>query len=412
MQRCFLVVNKETQIASYLQRRSIMEVTEEYRSLAEVNLEQLQIVDVDKFLYIYYQTDDADLSFRSDMNALRTLLNSAFFHVSEALFILVNNQNPLLEDLIHSALRDSPLPRSKVEILQHTGSLMLSDVGKYVSGSAVGQTTTSSYRDVFIREADKEERDRFENKGSDISAVLPVLTDMASLYSQRAGVEAVSAGRSVSESAERPQLVSEFTRLGVATTKTMHTFIVSGEKWTRPERAAGYLVEYFRTQGQRCLVINLNNNVFIGNFVGECTTLSLLDIKSAVTPECAVAVLDARFDQLGFIIEFFRNVKGVEQYIFNVLPEDYTRGCRLIAQLAEKLNTLYVGHYNVESVQSYVDAGLKSTALFLSFEHFKKEFDLQAFKEDLAGTVVAAFPTEDVDYVEFFTFATGGGADD
>lgn len=412
MQRCFLVVNKETQIASYLQRRSIMEVTEEHRSLSEVNLEQLQIVDVDKFLYIYYQTDDADLSFRSDMNALRSLLSSAFFHVSEALFILVNNQNPLLEDLIHSALRDSPLTRNKIEIVQHTGSLMLSDVGKYVSGSAVGQTTTSSYRDVFIREADKEEKERFENKGSDISSVLPVLTDMASLYAQRAGVEAISAGMQVNEPAERPQLVSEFTRLSAATTKTIHTFVVSGERWTYPERSVGYLVEYLRTQGQRCLVINLNNSVFIGDVIGECATLNLLDIKASVTPEYPIAVLDARFAQLGYIIEFFRNVKGVDQYIFNVLPEDYTAGCRLIAQLAERLNTIYVAHYNVESVQAYLDAGLKSTALFLSFEHFKKDFDLQAFKEDLQGTVVAAFPTEDVDYVEFFTFATGGGSDE
>lgn len=412
MQRCFLVTNKETQIAGYLEHRSIMEVTEEHRSLTELNLEKLEIVDVEKFLYIYYQTDDADLSFRSDMNALRTLLSSAFFHVSEALFILVNNQNPLLEDLVYSALRDSTLPRSKIEIIQHTGSLMLSDVGRYVSGSAVGQTTTSSYKDVFIREADKEEKERYANTGSDISAVLPVLTDMASLYSQRAGVEAISAGMNVTENAERPQIVDNFSRLNISANKTTQTFVVSGERWTNPERAVGYLIEYLRTQGQRCLVINLNTSEYIGKYVGVSTNLNLLDLKAPVTPECPIATLDARFDQLGYIIEFFRNVKGVEHYIFNVLPGDYRRSCKLIAQLSEKLYTVFVAHYSAESVQYYLDSGMKATALYLSFEQFHKEFNLKAFKSELEGTIVAEFPTEDVDVVEFYTYATGGGRDE
>lgn len=412
MQRCFLVVNKEIQIASYLQHRSIMEVTEEHRSLAELNLEKLEIVDVDKLLYIYYQTDDADLSFRADMNTLRVLLSSAFFHVSEALFILVNNENPLLEDLVYSALRDSSLTRDKIEIVQHSGSLMLSDIGKYVSGSAVGQSTTSTYRDVFIREADTEEKERYLNKPSDIGSVLPVLTDMAALYAQRASVEAISAGRTVSERLIRPQIISDFSKAVMPSSIAMGAFVVSGERWTGAERAAGYLAQYYRVVGQRCLLVNLNPGLIMENIPRECTLLTLMDIKNPITPECPTAMINARFDQLGYIIELIRNIKGVEQYVFNVAPGNYKTMCQLIPQLYEVVHTIYIAHYNPVSVQEYVDSGLHSTAVFLSFEHFKKDFNLQAYKKDFKDTLVAIFPTEDVDYTEFYSYATGGGRDD
>ena len=407
-----MVSNKETNIANYLQHRSILEVTEEHRSLVELNPEKLDIVDVDKFLYIYYPTDDGDLSFRSDMNNLRTLLSSAFFHVSEGIFILVDSSNPLLEDLIYSALRNSALSRERIEIIHHTGSLMLPDVGKYLSGNASGQTTSSSYKDVYIREADKEEKERYVNTVGGLETVLPVLTDMSALYAQRAGVEAISAGRLVNEPAARPQVVQDFTRVSVSAAKTISSFVISGEDWTDYERAIGYILEYNQTSGRRCLVINLDPAVDLSMITDKISTLSLLDIKSPVTPEQTVAVVGGRFNQLGYIIQFLQNVHGVEQYIFNVCPVDYLLACQMIQQLSEQVYMVFVAHYNYKSVERYVRQGLKSTALFLSFEHFKTDFDLKRYKSELHGTIVAAFPTEDVDYVEFYNFATGGGSDE
>lgn len=412
MQRCFLVINKETQVASYLQHRSILEVVEEHRSLSELNMEKLDIVDVDKFLYIYYRTDDSDLSFRSDMNALRNLLGSAFFHVSEAMFILVNNENPLLEDLIHSALRNTKMPRDKIEVIQHSGSLMLADVGKYLAGSVSGQTTSSSYRDVFIREAEREEKERYVNSGTGIESVLPVLTDMAAIYAQRASVEAISAGRVVTENFTRPAFVKDFSRVNVDIAKTIGSFVVSGEDWTFPGRATGYLTEYFRTVGRRCLVINLDDDLSVCDEIGASSILTLMDIKSPITTEASIAIINARFNQLGYIVGFLGNINGVEQYIFNVSPEDYGVVSQLVSQLSEKMYNIFVAHYNRRSLLSYVNSGIKSTALFLSFEHFKEEFGLKAFKDDLKGTVVAEFPESDVDYIEFFDFATGGGLND
>ena len=408
MQKCFLVANKETQIANYLSHRSIIDVTEEHRSLVEINLDKLEIVDVDKFLYIYYQTDDADLSFRSDMNALRSLLASAFFHVSEVLFILVDNDNPLMEDLIHSALRDAPLGKDKIEVVHHTGSLMLADVGRYISGAASGQTTNSSYRDVYIRESDKEERERYENYGGDIDQVLPVLTDMAALYSQRASVEALSSGRIVSEPFIRPQLVTNFSKVAISTKKTSEYFIVSGEEWTGFERSVGYLVEYFRSIGQRCLIINLSQGTDMEKVLSGCSVLDLITIKNPITPDSPVAIVNGRFNQFGYILEFLRNILGVEQYIINVDAEDYNEICRLVKQLSNDIHTVFVAHYREDSVLKFIRNTMQATVLFLSFERLKEDFVLQKYKENFKDIVVAQFPTDDVDYVEVYNFAMGG----
>lgn len=409
MQTAFLVVTKETGIASYLTNRSILDVHEEHRSLSELNLDTIGIVDVNKLIYIYYSTgEEGDLSFRADMNTLRTLTTSAFFHADEMIFVLVNNDNPLMEDLIMSALRGSDLPKDKIAVHHHSGTLLFQDVGRYVSGSALGQQTTSTYRDVYIREADKEERDRFDNTKSSLEAVLPTLTDMATLYHNRASVEALSSGRIVLESSNRPVSTQNFTRMEERKNKIVDSFIISGERWTKSERAAGYLVEYCRGVGRRVLVINLNNLISIEDTIGECTVLSLLDIKNPVTPEKPIAVLNARFDQLAYILEFLRHVRGVEQYIFNVLPGNYRLTHQLITQFSETVYAVYVAHYTEGSIREYLDAGLKAQCLWVSFERFKSEdIDLKKYKDDFKGTIVAVFPTEDVDYSEFYFYSTG-----
>ena len=408
MQRCFLVINKETQVASYLQHRSIIQVTEEHRSLLELNLDKLDIVDVDKFLYIYYQTDDSDLSFRSDMNSLRNLMASAFFHVSEAMFILVNSQNPLLEDLIHSALRDCPLTRDKIEVIYHPGSLMLQEVGSYLSGNASGQQTASSYRDVYIREADKEEKERFLNQGTGIDAVLPVLTDMSAIYAQRAEVEALSSGRVVSEQFTRPALINDFSRISIDLAKTLKSFVIAGERWTQAERGVGYLIEYFHTTGQRVLVVNLDTRLDMAPVIGTCAQLTTMDIKAPITPDYPAACLNIRFNQLGYVVEYLRNIKGVEQYIFYCSAEDYQATVSLIRQLSEKTYAVYVAHHNEQSVKDFISSKLEATALFLLFGRLYENFNLKAYKQDLSGMVVATFPDEEVDYTEFYELATGG----
>lgn len=409
MQTCFLVSNKETQIAGYLEQRSILKVVAEHRSLTELSMERLNIVDVDKFVYINYPTNEGDISFRSDMNALRSLLSSAFFHIGEAVFIFVDNTNPLMEDFIYSAIRESTLTRDKVDVIHHTGSLMLPDVGTYLSGSASGQTTSSVYKDVYVREADSEERDRFMNVTSGIDAVLPVLTDMSALYAQRASVEAISTGRMVTEPYERPIAVKDFTREQVSALKTIDSFVIAGDKWAEPIKAVDYVVEYCSLIGRRCLIVNLDAFTKMETRFQSAKVLSIMDIKTSFTPDSPIAVLDARMDQLGYVIEFLHNIHGVELSIFYSGDTEFPILVELISQMSENVSSVFVSHHNQRAVQDYLAMGVHCTSLFLNFDRLNEDFKLSQYKEQLLGTVVAAYPTEDADVTEFYDFATGGG---
>lgn len=414
MQKCFLVVNKETQVASYLTQRSILDITEEHRSLSELDINNMPIVDCNKLVVIHYATDDEGLSFRSDMNALRNLLASAFFNADELIVVLVDFMDPLAEDLVYSATRDSNLTRDKISIIHHTGVLMLTDVGKYLAGSAVGQTTSSTFKAVYVREADKEEKDRFDNlAGEDgLDTILPALTDMAALYKQRAHVEAISAGHVISESAPRPETVNDFSRVDVATTKTFPLFVVSGDLWTGSERAVGYLVEYTRVIGRRVLVVNTDPNVDISDYVGECTLLLVPSLKVSSTPATPVATLNARFNQLGFIAQFLNNILGIEEIIFNVCKEDYPQMCKFARQMSNEVSEVFVSHFKQDAVERFITDALPASALFLTFEVFNTMFELENYRSQLKGKIVAKFPVEDVDVIEFRDLATGARGDE
>ena len=136
MQRAYLVINKDTQIAGYLTQRSILDVVDERRSLTDLDLNNMPIVDVERLIIIFYDLADGGLSFRAEMNALRNLLSSAFFNADTMTAILVNIEDPMTEDIINSAIRDSKLSHGNLEVIHHDGTLMFSDVGNYQIGRA------------------------------------------------------------------------------------------------------------------------------------------------------------------------------------------------------------------------------------------------------------------------------------
>lgn len=414
MQRAFLVINKETQIASYLQHRSILDVIEERRSLTTIDLNNMPIVDTNKLVIIFYSTDDEGLSFRSEMNALRNLLASAFFNTDTLTVILVNFEDPLAEDLVSSAVRDTNLTKDKMEIIHHSGTLMFSDVSRYIAGAAAGQNTSSTFKSVYVREADKEEKDRYENQAGEdgLDTILPALTDMAALYKQRAHVEAISAGRVVTESAPRPETVNDFTRVHIASTKTYPLFVVAGEQWTNSENAIKFLVEYSRVVGRRVLVINTDVDIDISKVIGECVEVTVAGIKVSSTPNAPVAYMNVRFNQLGYVVQFLHNVLGIEEIYINTSAEDYLQMCKFARQMSDETSMVYVAHFNEKSVQRFIQQAIPATSLFLTFKLFHENFDLEAYRESLARVVVGKFPVDDVDVIEFRDLATGSKGDD
>ena len=408
MQKCFLVSNKVTNVREYLEHRSIVEVVEEHRSLTELDLTHLGIIDVDKLIYIYYESDDGDLAFRSDLNVLRQLLSSPFFHTSEGIFILVDCKNPMLEDLIHSACRETNLIGARLNVIHHSNVLTLSDVSRYITGSVFGTTTTSSYKAVYIKEGETAERDRYANDTTGIDTVLPVLTDQYSMYKRRAEVEAVSSSRQVSDISTRPQILRDFTQLGTATIKRWSAFLWSGEPYTKFEYGVNNLIDYFSRIGVRCVVVDATSRRSSEVHIVDAKLYSLQEMRQRGTFSEAAALIKCRYNQLGYVVEMLDNIEGASQYIFVCDSEDFMICREYLVPLCEILHANYVTHYSEDAVQDYIASGFIATTLFLSEAVKREDFNIYNYKEDFGDQRVALFTLENLDAVDFYECAIGG----
>lgn len=409
MQKCFLVSNKVTQVRDYLEHRSIVEIEEEHRSLTELDLTRLGIIDIDKFIYIYYGSDDGDLAFRSDLNIFRQLLSSAFFHTSEGIFILVDCQNPMLEDLIKSACRDSNLLGAKLDIIHHTGMLTFSDVSKYVSGSAFGSQTTSSYKAVYIREEDSQERERFVNSGDGMDSILPVLTDQYAMYKKRAEVEAISSARNVTETFLRPQVLQNFQRRPTPSFQQWNAFLLTGLEYTEFTRGVDYLLDYYGRVGYRCMVVDLTATPSIRvNIAGSHQyTLSEIQVRGSFSER--FGYLHCRYNQLGFVVEMLDNIEGVNAHIFVCERQQYGVLREFLTPLCSNLYCNYVTHFCEDAIKDYLTEDVQATTLFLSQATIYRPFKIQEYREAFKGTRVASFALDDIDTTDYYECATGGG---
>lgn len=408
MQKCFLVANKATQVSEYLSHRSIVEVTEEHRSLVELNLDRLGIIDVDKFIYLYYATDDGDLAFRSDLNVFRQLLGNAFFHTTEAIFILVGCDNPMLEDLIHSACRNSDLAGAKLNIIHHSGTLTLNDVSRYIAGFTVGAQTQSSYKSVFIREEDSDEKERYSSESSGLEAVLPVLTDHYAMYKRRADIEAVSSARVVTDVRNRPQILHNFARIEKPTIKRWSAFLLSGSPYTKFELGARYLTEYLARVGLRCVVVDISGGARSHVSIPDSRTLTLGELSEKMAMAEQIGYLRCRPNQLGYLVSMLDNLDGVSVLIVVCNEREYTYVYDLILPLCSTLNRDFVIHHCEYAVLDYLDSGLRSTTVFLSSAAVEENFDIMKYKDSFDGQRVALFETVQPDTTEFYECAIGG----
>lgn len=411
MQKCFLVVNKTTQVKEYLEHRSIVEVTEEHKSLSEIDLSRLGIIDVDKFVYMHYESDDNDMSIRTDLNVFRQLLSSAFFHTREAIFILVDCKNPMLEDLIHSACKDSELIGDRLSIFHHSGTLTLRDAGTYITGDTFAtDTVTSSYRTVYIREEDKTERERYADSAGELDSILPLLTDQYAMYKRRANVEAASAGTIVSDPYSRPATRDDFVEIVNPNSRRWVSFLISGEQYTLFQNSVICLLDYFGRIGYRTLVVDLTVNGLC-DINSASKRITLQELQSSNSFPDKSGLVQCRFNQLGFVIEMLPNIMGVHRYIFVCDKEDYKELSEFLSPLNERFYTNFVTHFSEESVRNYLLSGIKSTTVFLSSAITQSEFDISMYREQFSGQRVALFDHQCSDSTEFYECAIGGVLD-
>lgn len=410
MQKCFLVSNKITKVREYLEHRSIIEVVEEHRGLSELDLSHIGIIDVDKLIYIYYDSDDGDLAFRSDLNTLRQLLASPFFHVSEAIFILVACTNPMLEDLIHSACRDSNLIGAKLEVIHHSNVLTLSDVSKYITGTSFGVNTSSSYKAVYIKEEDSDERERYTNESSGIDTVLPMLTDQYTMYRKRAEVEAISSSRVVSDGYTRPQIFNDFMKLKAPTIRRWTAFLLSGEAYTKFEQGVTYLLDYFARVGLRTLVIDVTSKNSSLVIVPGAKLYAVSDLRVRSTFSEQAGLLKCRVNQLGYVIETLDNIEGVNRYILICDSEDYSMCKEIFTPLCDTLYSNYVIYFTEDAIKDYLSSGKRATTVFLSPILGRDNFDVMQYKDAFNNQRVAIFGLVGVDTTDYYEGAIGGGS--
>lgn len=401
MNKCLLVINKNTRIAEYLEKRALYEITEERKTLSTIDIDNMDIIDVDKLLFIYY-AQDSDIPFRSDMNALRKLLQCSFFNVDSATFILVDNDSLLLEDLIMTAVKSSNLSGDKLEVIQHKGALLLEDVAKYLSGAAIGTDVTSAYNNVYITEADTDERDRFENVTGTVKAVLPVLTDAAKMYNQRARAEAASTSRNIVIGLHLDKTIDNFSDTEYHKSTQLRGFLFSGEDYCGYELGIEYLSEYFRRTGQRTLVVSIDMRREVTEMLSDYEHISVTTIRNQQIPGNMIIAIDIKSSQFGYLVSFLGNLKGVENYIFITPKNKFAAVKGLVQQLCDSLRTVYVTHFTEEAVQDYLNSIGRADTVFLSEKGISSPFDVRRFREQFKGTVVAELPLDNADYSEFY----------
>lgn len=412
MQKAFLCSNKVTQVREYLEHRSIISVEEEHRSLAELDLEHLGIIDVDKFIYLYYASDDGDLAFRTDLNVLRNLLSSAFFHVDEGIFVLIDCKNPMLEDLIHSATRGTTMVGPALQVIHHVGALTLSDVSRYIAGTTIGSETSSSYKAVYIKEADTEEKARFEHAVEDgLVTVLPSLTDQYSMYKKRAEVEAISSGHSVTDTYTRPQTMKDFPKRALPAIKRWSVFLQTGDEFTKFEKGTGYLVEYLTRIGSRILVIDMTSKDKVQKELEhfKCATVTIPELTSRKSFVEKAGYLRCTYNQFGYVVQTLDNVEGIVSYIIVCDTDVYDEIQEMLQPLCRVLYSSYTTHFLEECVKEYLNKGYHSTTLFLSRAVMAEQFSIGAYKDQFTGTRVALLELEDSDTTDYYECATGGG---
>lgn len=408
MQKCLLIANKTTRISEYLERRALYEVVEERQSLSTISIESMDIIDVDLLLFIYYESDDNGLGFRSDMNALRKLLACPFFNVDSAVFILVDDKNPLREDLIRTAVRTSSLTEDKIEIIKHEGSLMLEHVVKYLSGNASGSDTSSSYTTVYITEAGTEEKDRYANVNNGVKAILPILTDNAQMYNHRARAEALSSGRVLVEHTNVPKMTRDFSDVSYEKSNEMRGYVFSGVDYSGYEKSVKYYAEYCNRIGQRVMIVNIGTKWNIADVVPDCEVINLTTMRQHNVIANMSVGIDISFSSLWYFVEFIDNIPGIDAYIFLVPRELFETACNIVSQLCDKVKCCFVTHFTDEAVRDYLREGIKSDTVFLSEMAMTERFDIKKYTEDFHGSIVAYFPQDTVDYSDFYSLVEGG----
>lgn len=392
MLTAILISNKETPIRDYLVTNSLFEVTAEERSIS--NLNRMEIIDVDKLIYIFYNTDDI-ISFKTDMSALRKMLDSSFFNIQSATFIFVDTDDISLENIALAASKAV----SDTNVIYHKGNLMLTDVGKYLTGKTYGKDAESSYLQVYITEASSDEKERYENKSDGIDTILPAMTDTSKIYTQRSIADSMYSTIIREKETIRP-VVGSFSSYRLSQAKEdKNLLVISGDYYTDFEDSIYSITYSALSIGKRCLIVNMLDSINIP-VAGEFE--KIFDLSKNFIPTQEISIVDSNMSRLAYILSNLHRVEGIDIIIIITDCEDYKDISSTMKMSEYITHSIFITHFGYKSIDKFIrdKLHLYTDCVFLRNTIFK-ECDISSLKS-IESLSIARFPNSEEEFDEFY----------
>lgn len=391
MINAYLVVNKPSVAAEYLEKHNILHIVRYTSSLAAQDMNDA-IIDVDKLLYIYYGEVPDDTAFKADLSILRSRLESAYFTCRSFMFILVKAR-PGLSDYIHAALDRFEYPEDKLEIIEHDRELMLPELSTYISGVTLGDTTNNSYIDVYVSEAGKEDKERYTNRMDEtIATITPTLVDEAAMYKSRIVSLSQTYDSVVSQTEAERDLMSNTPPFSRKTMAFMDTILVAGEPFSNYTKVAVTFAEHYADIGERVLVVNLTGNSFLDLFFSPVNTPNLPDMWYRYTPEKLVTYLSAKVGDYAMILTNENNIEAVNVKIVVVPPEAFELIHRIETYSLSKLHTVYVLHKQRASFEQCINLKESIDTIIVDPTLFNDTFNIGDYRKHFVNTACVMLP--------------------
>lgn len=400
MINAYLIVNKPNTAAEYLEKNNILHIVKYSSSLAAQTDDA--IVDVDKLLYLYYGDIKDDTAFKADLSILKNKLTSAYFTCRSFLFILVEARDDL-PDYIHAALDRFGYSEDQLEIIQHNKKLMLPELSNYISGVTVGDVTQNTYINVYVTEKGREDKERYHNQVNDeIKRIVPSLVDENEMYRSRIASLSASYDTVVAqEEQEKPNMVLD----EMKSRKTVHfldTILITGDEYTHYRNAAVYLAEYFKSIGERTLVVNLCNSSISYLFEEDTNEIVSSQLWHRYLPENMITYINIKQEMYANILSNEQNIESVTTKIVVVPKNMFDVIHRIETHTMSNLYTVYVLHKKEDSFDETLKYNNIIDALVVDDLIFNEEFDIIRYKDKFSNSSCVLLPLDDEQRKTFY----------
>ena len=141
--------NSTDKLADFLENRGTFSVQNRYDNFSNLDEIQNEIINVDKLLYLYKDSENSDVSIKSEMQALKTLLGtSGFFTVREIVFMLgTSDESKTAIRYFTTVMQDCKYENYSIKQLQGVASY--SAIYDSLMGVSESRDFNNSYKKLY-----------------------------------------------------------------------------------------------------------------------------------------------------------------------------------------------------------------------------------------------------------------------